>query len=52
MEEEKKEPGKSSSIPYAASSMTLQKAVDLGEYHPDFLANFPEWHTLSRHCTV
>jgi hypothetical protein len=29
--------------------MTLQRAVDLGEYDPDYLANFPEWHTLSRH---
>ncbi|MDO8577232.1 MAG: hypothetical protein Q7R82_02705 [Candidatus Daviesbacteria bacterium] len=29
--------------------MTLEKAVDLGEYDPDYLATFPEWHTLSRH---
>lgn len=29
--------------------MTLQKAVDMGEYDPDFLATFPEWLQLSRH---
>ncbi len=29
--------------------MTLQKAVDMGEYDPKFLSTFAEWHTLSRH---
>jgi hypothetical protein len=29
--------------------MTLQKAVDMGEYDPEYLATFAEWHTLSRH---
>lgn len=29
--------------------ITLQKAVDLGEYEPEYLATFPEWHTLSKH---
>ena len=29
--------------------MTLQKAIDMGEYDPDFLATFPEWLGLSRH---
>ena len=37
--------GKSTKI----SRMTLQKAVDLGEYNPEYLATFPEWHALSRH---
>lgn len=32
-----------------APMMTLQKAVDMGEYDPDFLATFPEWLELSRH---
>lgn len=32
-----------------ASKMTLQKAVDMGEYNPEFLSTFPEWHELSRH---
>ena len=40
----------SGSSPRPASQvMTLQKAVDLGEYDPDFLSTFPEWHQLSRH---
>lgn len=29
--------------------MTLQKAIDMGEYNPDYLATFPEWHELTRH---
>lgn len=32
-----------------SASMTLQKAIDLGEYDPSYLATFPEWHDLSRH---
>ena|SRR3989338_4816550 len=32
-----------------SQTMTLQKAIDLGEYDPDFLATFPQWHSLSRH---
>lgn len=35
--------------PSASQKMTLQKAVDLGEYKPDYLSTFPEWHTLSKH---
>lgn len=38
--------GKPQSI---STSLTLEKAVELGEYDPNFLANFPQWHTLSRH---
>ncbi len=30
-------------------NMTLQKAVDMGEYDPEYLSTFPEWHTFSRH---
>jgi hypothetical protein len=37
------------SVPQPPSDMTLQKAVDLGEYDPQFLSTFSEWHTLSRH---
>lgn len=40
-------PSKGSSRPSA--TMTLQKAIDLGEYDPAYLATFAEWHTLSRH---
>ena len=35
--------------PKNSQSMTLQKAVDMGEYEPEYLATFPEWHTLSKH---
>lgn len=31
------------------AKMTLQKAVDFGEYDPKFLSTFPEWHTISPH---
>lgn len=29
--------------------MTLQKAIEMGEYNPQYLSTFPEWHSLSRH---
>jgi len=35
--------------PKTTQFMTLQKAVDMGEYEPEYLATFPEWHTLSKH---
>lgn len=31
------------------SKITLQKAIDLGEYKPEYLSTFAEWHTLSKH---
>ncbi len=49
MEEELDEKSQKPSPSPTSFDMTLQKAVDFGEYHPDFLAQFPEWHTLSRH---
>jgi hypothetical protein len=33
----------------AGNDMTLQKAIDLGEYDPSYLSTFPEWNTYSRH---
>ncbi len=42
-----KPPASSSSLSSAPSTISLQKAVDLGEYNPDYLSTFPEWHTLS-----
>lgn len=30
-------------------TMTLQKAVDMGEYDPAYLSTFPEWQPLSKH---
>lgn len=35
--------------PARSQFMTLQKAVDMGEYEPDYLATFAEWHELSTH---
>lgn len=32
-----------------AGRLTFAKAIELGEYDPDFLATFPEWATFSRH---
>ncbi|MCL5090461.1 MAG: hypothetical protein M1514_00450 [Patescibacteria group bacterium] len=43
------EKGKSSSPLPSGNYLTLQKAVDMGEYEPKYLANFAEWHGLSRH---
>jgi hypothetical protein len=43
------EKGSSAKGSVKTSKMTLQKAVDLGEYNPEYLATFPEWHELSRH---
>lgn len=43
------EKGKSSFKPVKSSKMTLQKAIEMGEYNPNYLATFPEWLTLSRH---
>jgi len=40
---------KSSGQPRVIQKMTLQKAVDLGEYNPKYLSTFPEWYELSRH---
>lgn len=33
-------------------SMTLPQAVQMGEYKPDFLATFPEWHKFSPHVQL
>jgi len=43
------EQGKSSVKPRRGFKMTLQKAVDMGEYNPKYLSTFPEWYDLSRH---
>lgn len=41
---------KPSKLGRSSTKMTLQKAVELGEYNPKFLSTFPEWHSLSRHA--
>lgn len=30
-------------------TMSLQKAVDMGEYDPHYLSTFPEWQTLTKY---
>lgn len=30
-------------------NITLEQAIEFGEYDPKFLANYKEWHTLSTH---
>jgi len=50
MDDEEREQSLGSNKPSTTSTkLTLEKAVELGEYDPNFLANFPEWHTLSKH---
>lgn len=29
-------------------SLTLDKAIEMGEYDPEYLAGFPEWHQYTR----
>lgn len=42
----------SGGTPTPPPTMSLQKAVDLGEYDPEFLSGFPEWHSLSPHAQL
>ena len=35
------------SKPPKTGKMSLQQAIDLREYRPEYLTNFAEWHTLS-----
>ncbi len=35
--------------PTKVAHITLQRAVDLGEYDPEYLSSFPEWHDLTPH---
>jgi len=37
------------SAPPIKSGLSLQQAIEFGEYDPKYLANFAEWHTLSVH---
>ena|SRR3989344_3217928 len=34
------------------SKMTLARAVEMGEYHPEYLSTFPEWHTYPKHSQL
>lgn len=37
------------SKPQKTTSMTLEKAVEMGEYDPNFLSTFPEWAGFSEY---
>ena len=47
--EDSLEKGTSSTPVKVSSRMTLKKAVDFGEYDPNYLSTFPEWTTLSKY---
>ncbi len=36
----------------ATSGITLQRAIDMGEYDPSYLATFAEWHEMSRNMPM
>lgn len=46
---EQNEKTSASNSPSLPTNMTLQKAVDLGEYDPDYLSTFPDWHEITPH---
>lgn len=46
MERLKSASGKTSA---SSPAITLQKAVEMGEYDPKYLSGFAQWHGLSRH---
>lgn len=33
----------------AHMNMTFEKAIELGEYEPEYLEGFPEWHQFTKH---
>lgn len=45
--EPKIETGQTSTQSSAAPNITLKDAINLGEYNPEYLSAFAEWHTLS-----
>lgn len=50
MDKEPKEQNTSAgSTPPKQANITLQQAIDFGEYKPENLENFAEWHSLSTH---
>ncbi len=34
------------------STMTLAQAINMGEYNPEYLSTFPEWHQFSKHTQL
>ncbi len=50
MEKENSPESPTQSTAGGTSFITLQKAIELGEYEPVNLAKFDEWHKLSQHA--
>lgn len=46
---EQREQNLSSKSSSKQATITLQQAIEFGEYNPQFLSNFAEWHTLTTH---
>lgn len=46
--EKSMEQGSTSSGPAPTKTFQLRDAIDMGEYNPEYLATFAEWHTLSK----
>ena len=46
--EDKGEPVPQSSGKTSQKTFQLREVIDMGEYDPEYLANFAEWHTLSK----
>ncbi len=43
------EKGKSSGKKITSNKLTLNQVIEMGEYKPEYLATFTEWHAVSRH---
>ncbi len=33
-------------------TLSFTEAIKMGEYNPEYLANYPEWHTFSKHTQL
>lgn len=49
MDPEELEKTPTSTSPSQPQHITLQRAVDLGEYNPEYLSTFAEWQELTPH---
>ena len=50
--EEDVEKGFSGRSIHFPKKMTLEKAVEMGEYEPSYLSTFPEWHGLTKYLQL
>ncbi len=48
METDTKETAPLSSGPAPTKTFQLREVVEMGEYDPEYLGTFPEWHSLSK----